>query len=253
MFTKMPFGFTLAEVLITLGIIGIVAAMTIPTMIANTQRQDFAALFQKNYSNIQNMLKMYITEQGVDNLGSTTLYNGSSFADVSVQNELDNTIQKYFKVLKTCRRDTNDSSCALIEKFIGGSGSTTFATGSDYYAFITNDGIENFLMLGPSCSPDFSKTGKIKANCGILAYDVNGTKGPNIYGKDFFVGFLINYDGTLYPFYGTEFAIFMNNSSYYWKNTSTYCGTVGNTDMTNVTGNGCTARVMENSWKIDYW
>ena len=31
------FGFTLAEVLITLGIIGVVAAMTIPTLIANTQ------------------------------------------------------------------------------------------------------------------------------------------------------------------------------------------------------------------------
>lgn len=33
---KMNKGFTLAEVLITLGIIGVVAAITIPTLIANT-------------------------------------------------------------------------------------------------------------------------------------------------------------------------------------------------------------------------
>ncbi len=40
-------GFTLAEVLITLGIIGVVAAMTIPTLIANTNSQKYRAQFKK--------------------------------------------------------------------------------------------------------------------------------------------------------------------------------------------------------------
>ena len=44
------FGFTLAEVLITLGIIGVVAAMTIPTLIANTNSAKFRSQFKKTLS-----------------------------------------------------------------------------------------------------------------------------------------------------------------------------------------------------------
>ena len=43
-------GFTLAEVLITLGIIGVVAAMTIPTLIQNTNSVKFATQFKKDIS-----------------------------------------------------------------------------------------------------------------------------------------------------------------------------------------------------------
>lgn len=41
--------FLLAEVLITLGIIGIVAAMTIPTLIANTNSQKYRSQLKKQY------------------------------------------------------------------------------------------------------------------------------------------------------------------------------------------------------------
>lgn len=46
------FGFTLAEVLITLGIIGVVAAMTIPTLIANTNGAKFRSQFKKTVSTL---------------------------------------------------------------------------------------------------------------------------------------------------------------------------------------------------------
>lgn len=45
-------GFTLAEVLITLGIIGVVAAMTIPTLIQNTNSAKFSAQFKKSVSTL---------------------------------------------------------------------------------------------------------------------------------------------------------------------------------------------------------
>lgn len=45
--------FTLAEVLITLGIIGIVAAMTLPSVIQDTQNKELQALFLKAYSSLQ--------------------------------------------------------------------------------------------------------------------------------------------------------------------------------------------------------
>lgn len=46
-------GFTLAEVLITLGIIGVVAAMTLPTLIANTNSKKFASQFKKSISTLK--------------------------------------------------------------------------------------------------------------------------------------------------------------------------------------------------------
>ena len=46
------FGFTLAEVLITLGIIGVVAAMTIPTLISNTNGAQFKTGFKKALSTL---------------------------------------------------------------------------------------------------------------------------------------------------------------------------------------------------------
>lgn len=56
-------GFTLAEVLITLGIIGVVAAMTIPTLIQNTNSAKFSAQFKKSVSTLSQ----------VSNYGSGTI------------------------------------------------------------------------------------------------------------------------------------------------------------------------------------
>lgn len=67
MTTKALFGFTLAEVLITLGIIGIVAAMTIPTLMTNNQSKKLKSQFLKSYSTISQayrlMLEMMILFQ----------------------------------------------------------------------------------------------------------------------------------------------------------------------------------------------
>ena len=54
---KMRLGFTLAEVLITLGIIGVVAAMTIPNLIANNKAQKLRSQFLKSYSVVQQVFK----------------------------------------------------------------------------------------------------------------------------------------------------------------------------------------------------
>ena len=51
-------GFTLAEVLITLGIIGVVAAMTIPTLIANTRAAQLKSRYFKSYSTLTQALKL---------------------------------------------------------------------------------------------------------------------------------------------------------------------------------------------------
>ncbi len=54
---KLSCGFTLAEVLITLGIIGVVAAMTIPNLIQNQQKRKMEAVLKEDYSILQQVVK----------------------------------------------------------------------------------------------------------------------------------------------------------------------------------------------------
>lgn len=62
-------GFTLAEVLITLGIIGIVAAMTIPTLIANTKSQQYRSRLKKTISTLSQAARMSQAQYGFDYSG----------------------------------------------------------------------------------------------------------------------------------------------------------------------------------------
>ena len=59
-------GFTLAEVLITLGIIGVVAAMTIPTLIQNTNSVKFASQFKKSISTLSQAALMAQAQYDID-------------------------------------------------------------------------------------------------------------------------------------------------------------------------------------------
>lgn len=59
-------GFTLAEVLITLGIIGVVAAMTIPTLIANSNAQKYRSQFKKTISTLSQAARMSQAQYGFD-------------------------------------------------------------------------------------------------------------------------------------------------------------------------------------------
>ena len=66
---KIKTGFTLAEVLITLGIIGVVAAMTIPTLIANTNAQKYRSKFKKSISTLSQAARMSQAQYGFDYAG----------------------------------------------------------------------------------------------------------------------------------------------------------------------------------------
>ena len=61
---KVQVGFTLAEVLITLGIIGVVAAMTIPTLMTNYQKKSTATQLKKTYATISNAVRLSEEENG---------------------------------------------------------------------------------------------------------------------------------------------------------------------------------------------
>lgn len=54
--------FTLAEVLITLGIIGIIAAMTLPALIAKYQQMVLINMWKKHYASLQNAFSMVLAD-----------------------------------------------------------------------------------------------------------------------------------------------------------------------------------------------
>lgn len=67
--------FTLAEVLITLGIIGVVAAITLPILIQKYQKQVWVNQLKKSVSTWDNGFKMMLADAGTDNLLNTEFWN----------------------------------------------------------------------------------------------------------------------------------------------------------------------------------
>lgn len=88
-------GFTLAEVLITLGIIGVVAAMTVPTLMMNYQRKVWEARLKKTFSVAVNACERMLVEENVSASNETDLYK---------EQTVDN-VKRYFKVLKNPEAD----------------------------------------------------------------------------------------------------------------------------------------------------
>ena len=102
-------GFTLAEVLITLGIIGIVAAMTIPTLMTNYQKKTTATRVKKAYAEILQAIKL----SEVDNESMESWNVGN---DVSIENTkayVEKYIMPYYKGLTLCS-EGNDNKCGTI-------------------------------------------------------------------------------------------------------------------------------------------
>ncbi|MBQ8458699.1 type II secretion system protein [bacterium] len=74
-------GFTLAEVLITIGVIGVVAAMTIPTIITNTKARQYKSTFKKTIATLSNAGRMAEAQYGFDYAGINKTCNANSGSD----------------------------------------------------------------------------------------------------------------------------------------------------------------------------
>ena len=88
--------FTLAEVLITLGIIGVVAAMTIPTLIENHRKEVVGTRLKKFYSTFNQAIQMSVAENG--DFNTWFLDNSTNAENQKWEQEY---IIKYMKVVDT--------------------------------------------------------------------------------------------------------------------------------------------------------
>lgn len=168
-------GFTLAEVLITLGIIGVVVALTMPTLIANQREKEAVARLKKAYSTLSNA---YI---GVLNdYGDPTTWDVESWDDIIL------IFSKYIRNVKICESGTKGcfSSVArkdLLNNKVDGIGGTSSGASN---ALVMSDGI--IAGVGAQVGLENALNCNNVSACFHFAIDINGDKFPNRWGVDTF-------------------------------------------------------------------
>lgn len=187
--------FTLAEVLITLAIIGVVAAMTIPSLINSTKDLELKTAWKKEFSILNQAGISMAADNGGDlvNLFGTVAGQEDTMIDYYSQ---------YLKVTKKCMTGklATDGCWHKFQKFYKYSGDPYENDWDTLGGLVLNDGTFVALVLN---SPTCTHTDTAKDNgCGYITVDVNGFKGPNKVGKDIFGMFLLK-NGTVAP-YGTQ-------------------------------------------------
>lgn len=168
--------FTLAEVLITLGIIGLVAAVTLPVVINNQKEKALITAWKKNYSDISNAVlgfqKDDLNMVGVDEYNILVAFS------------------KYIKHTKICH------SNKLVAE----------GCSPKSYPVYTYDGrlyVENLGECGGGASCLLTVNGSIICvDSPIIFVDVNGYKAPNTIGKDIFAALLNTTNNTIHPAVG---------------------------------------------------
>lgn len=186
---KKTIAFTLAEVLITLGIIGVVAAMTIPTLMNNTNNQEIVSRVKKVYSSFtQAFSQAELNDGPVDGWG--WIASGSGAGAINVLNVLSN----YLSITKNC--GTADLSCfpSVGYKDLNGLGVDGFSTANYISRAILNDGTSIAIITrSANCTDVRGATLALTNSCGAIYADVNGFRGPNQVGKDLFLFYITKY------------------------------------------------------------
>jgi prepilin-type N-terminal cleavage/methylation domain-containing protein len=155
--------FTLAEILITLGIIGVVAALTIPAVIEKYQKKVTATKLKQTYSILYQAIKM----SEIDN-GPVTEWNSGGNQTY---------LYPYLKIVKVCT--SNSYECT--------------ADWSLHYQtwFILSNGVH------------IAVSGYSNTNVTTIYIDLNGKSKPNVKGKDMFTMAIVKSPSTIAYWYGS--------------------------------------------------
>ena len=154
-------GFTLAEVLMTLAIIGVVAAITLPSLNYNIGNQALEKQTVKFYSQLHDGVMMGIADSG----------SGFDFNE--------SFIRKNFNVVTIC--DSSDTRKNCLGSNLSKDGAT--------YRTLKNGTTINVTDVFPTSKTIYALAdGAIftvdEGNTSIVTFDVNGSNAPNVYGRD---------------------------------------------------------------------
>lgn len=212
--------FTLAEILITLAIIGVVAAITLPTLINKYQEHVLKQQFKKAYSNFSQVL-LQVQAQDFDMSVPNCYYLSKD--NVNVQGgrggdclKVRDGILQRLKVIKTCPNKAYENGCIPDYK---GFNTMSIEQNPD----LSEDDALNIVQGQPgfyrsvihNLSPAYNLAdGTILLEYyvspsyfpSLFAIDINGKKGPNKWGYDLFSFFTVS-DGKTYKLMPTGYAV----------------------------------------------
>ena len=182
-------GFTLAEVLITLVVIGVIAAMTIPTLINKTNEQETITSLKKTYSIMGQAYQKVISENGEiipSELGSNEREATQKFGEM---------MAKHLSVAKNCGLSTNEDCLAQgTYRYFNGAVWYDLNSLNDYYKLRLNDGTSFLTKANNNYISAFQGVNdQMDHIFAFVSVDVNGDKGPNTLGKDYFNFYVTKY------------------------------------------------------------
>jgi len=235
------FAFTLAEVLITLTIIGVISAMVLPNMLGHWEKKALETQTKHFYSMFSLALHNYMADNHVDDLSDTPLYceayeREGNYCERAEQ-EINNFVMKYLKVAIKCdnfpeSRASSENKCYSNAPWKGINKNAEYASSyspthvlAHGYAIDIRSGWENKPLM--------------------LIVDVNGQAGPNRGGRD--IWWLYVYDnGTitdidLTPECEKDTECIKNETEREFNN----C-------LSSYWGRGCFAHFKDNGFKFDY-
>lgn len=192
---KQPTGFTLSEVLITLGIIGVIAALTIPSLLNDMNNKELKTAWKKAYSELSNAQQMMVSENGSVE---------DTFDDITSDNQGSTNLQigwlKYLNYTKKCDVKQSISQGCWYSTYIKYYDNTSTwsgtGSGSTSSSAILNNGM--LLLFYPGTTGDFSTMNPSANSSDMYVFvDVNGAIKPNTFGNDVFA---LNYSPLKHKF-----------------------------------------------------
>ncbi|MBE7710186.1 MAG: type II secretion system protein [Cyanobacteria bacterium SIG32] len=167
--------FTLAEVLITLAIIGVVAAMTIPTLIQDYKKNITTVKLQKVFAELNQVMRLAEAENGSMDTWTWNNMSGETNSE-KLDHFLENYFSKYIKIAKTCNDEKRDECIQGLNPLYHGSaaeGERAVITQSGYSIRFGTGGISSESSYSPHLH---------------FLIDINGPhSGKNAYGSDIFL------------------------------------------------------------------
>ena len=233
---KEKFAFTLAEVLITLGIIGIVSAMTIPTLINNYQKKVTVAKLQKVHAVLNQIARMAVVDNSIKAFTS-----GQEVSEEKTKEFFDTFWFQYLKSPRVSEGAVLPYKIIYPYKYLNDTKVdvaiyTTYTAGRVF--FTTSDGM-SYLITTSTTQNFYDEAGnvietKFYYNSTVNVYvDLNGTSGPNTIGKDVF-RLVVDFDkGSTYPLGYNKSLTEINNNC-----------------KTDELGTMCLAKIIRDGWQI---
>lgn len=186
MYKNLKSAFTLAEMLVTLTIIGVIAALTIPSLNSNVQKNETVSSLQKAHATLSQAVERMRVEYGPIGIGK-------NWTDINTFWFGESTTQKGFldklNYVKFSNNKTNWSTRKIkqlnkqVDNNIPG------------YEVHTADGMMYIFDDKTYCSTKGLSPDDTSKCLGRFVVDVNGKKGPNQYGIDIFFFALVKYKG----------------------------------------------------------